>query len=76
MENEGEKIDWASMNKEKYYVFFNGIKNKFEFTYCQSYKFGCIYFYSKEIAEKAITEIIEPFMKKCSLSSRQRAFGL
>ena len=64
MQNGGDKIDWNNLDTEKFYIYFD-----FEF-----YTFGANevyetkginpYFISRKVAERAIEEIIKPFMKE------------
>ena len=62
MENDGDKIDWSVPNNKKYYVFYNHSAKKYDISFNDAYQnIGCIYFYSKEIAQRAIDEIIIPF---------------
>lgn len=65
MENDGNKINWKDIDQRKYLVYFDNESKKFSIT---DYRFmkvnGCIYFYSKSIAQKAIDEIIRPFMRR------------
>jgi len=63
MQNDGDKIDWNNNTCDKYYIYLDKQVNKFNINannYCSTQ--GIIYFYSKEIAEKAIQEIVIPFM--------------
>ena len=63
MEHDGDKIDW-DRNGEKYYIFYN--------TGSKMWLIGSIYhawdfavsFYSSEIAEKAIEEVVIPFVEE------------
>ena len=62
IENDGDKIDWSSCAKKKYYIILD--KNKFDVTW--TYACGNIfntYFISQSVAEAAIKEIVEPFME-------------
>lgn len=64
MENDGDQIDWEDLNKTKFFIYYN--YNSKEFTvsslfYSQS---NNTYFINRKIAERAIKEIIEPFMKE------------
>lgn len=63
-EDNNDKIDWDNVNQEKYYVFFNTIKNTINTTrlYYQR-DFSQIYFSSKETAEKAIEQFKDELIK-------------
>lgn len=65
MENDGDKIDWKDNYSAKYVILFDN-KNKCFKVYCYSItKFnGSIYFSTEKIAQRAIDEIIIPFMKE------------
>ena len=64
MEHDGDKIDWTNHNSSKSYIIYEHdikgfiVKNN---QYFQN--LGVVYFHTKETAENAIEEIIEPFMK-------------
>lgn len=62
MEHEGDKIDWSINGKFKYAIKW--YEGKYEVTPGNVKLLGIIYFYSREIAEAAIKEIVEPFMKE------------
>ena len=63
MEHDGDKIDW-NRNEEKYYIFYNtDSKDWFIGSICYSWDFA-VFFYSSEIAEKAIKEVVIPFIEK------------
>ena len=64
MENDGDKIDWDCNNKNKYKIYRSEINKGFYAELNYEVKSNTIYFYSKEITERAIKEIIEPFMKE------------
>lgn len=65
MENDASKINWNYIYQRKYLIYFDTESKNFGIT---DYRFmksnGCIYFYSKSIAQKAIDEIVRPFMKE------------
>lgn len=66
MEHGGDKIDWTK-DTEKYYIYYDATSGKFDFYFTYSLKEpGTIYFDSKQIAEKAIEEVVEPFMREHS----------
>lgn len=67
MEHDGDKIEWHSdpnQNRTKAFIYYNHIEKKFEIhTRWDCQFFGCVWFNTYEIAEAAIKEIVEPFMK-------------
>lgn len=63
MQNDGDKIDW-SKETTKYYIYFQSTNNKFYIDYTCCLKQLDIYFKSRESAQRAIDEIIKPFMKE------------
>ena len=64
MENDGDKICW-NKSSNNWCLFMNESSKRVEVTYNTYMKFECsVYFYTKEIAEKAIKEVVEPFMEK------------
>lgn len=65
MENDGDKISWWNIYSSKYYIYFDYKERKFRTSHMNQYKAGMmVYFYSVEIAERAIDEIIKPFIKE------------
>ena len=68
MQNDGDKIDWND-GCYKYFIIYNHRDEMFEVDSYQS-PFGCTlksamqYFYSVDIAKRAIDEIVLPFMKE------------
>lgn len=66
MEHDGDKIDWSNKNnKYKYKLLFDHEGNKVVVDYNRIWSgIGIVHFYTKEIAQNAIKEIIEPFMKE------------
>ena len=64
MENNGDKIDWNDEKQAKYRIYKDILSNDWRIVYnIDSYIFDTVYFISQEIAEKAIHEIVIPFMK-------------
>ena len=62
MEHDGDKIDWNSDNL-KFFIYRCIKKERFDVDYQVSWKLGgVVYFHTRETAENAIEEIIEPFM--------------
>ena len=66
MENCGEKINWNNGYLSKYVIVYDHRNEKFEIRQYDFTHFGTIYFHTKEIAQRAIEEIILPFMKEHS----------
>ncbi|MDO4668965.1 MAG: hypothetical protein Q4A63_04020 [Butyricicoccus pullicaecorum] len=64
MTHDGDKIDWNDETIIKYSIYYNYDAKQF-YVHGNLYNQlgGTIYFYSYNIAESAIEEIIEPFMK-------------
>lgn len=63
MEHDGDKIDWNAGFHYGYWIMYNNRTKTFLIEAVQGQGFGT-YFYSQEIAELAIKEIIKPFMAK------------
>jgi len=64
MEHNGDKIDWNDYKTQKYYVGYHYGVNTYEVKRGWALiGLGDIYFYSREIAENAIKEIVMPFVK-------------
>ena len=62
MEHKGNEINWEE-NSYKYNIIYRHIQREWEIACTIYYRYiGVPYFYSREIAEAAITEIIKPFM--------------
>lgn len=63
MEHDGDKIDW-DRDGEKYYIFYNTSSKKWLVgSIYYSWDFA-VFFYSSEIAEKAIKEVVIPFVEE------------
>lgn len=63
MEHDGDKINW-NRDEEKYYIFFHtGTKEWIIASICHSWDFA-VFFYSAEIARKAIKEVVIPFIEE------------
>jgi len=66
MEHDGDKIDWINWeNTNTYTIMYNHQKHKFSVisnVFLQNV--SAVSFYTLEIAENAIEEIIKPFMKE------------
>ena len=62
MEHKGNKIDWNNRSG-KYRIAYSYDKRRWiVFTSTTESAFGAVYFVTKEIAQDAIKEIVEPFM--------------
>ena len=64
MQNDGDKIDWKGERRMKWCLYYNNSKEQFEISGNDSYKSLSVYFYNNEIAQRAIDEIVLPFMKE------------
>lgn len=63
MEHDGDKIDW-NRDGEKYYIYYHtGSKKWLVGSIYRSWDFE-VFFYSSEIAEKAIKEVVIPFIEE------------
>lgn len=62
MQHDGDKLDWNNIEQVKYYIYKNCFDNDFVIGDNSFHKKNDVYFYSKDIAKKAIIEIIKPFM--------------
>ena len=64
MQNGGDKIDWENYDQCKYSIFYNCKYDCFGVNLHFAGKYQDQYFISKDIAERAIDEIVQPFMKE------------
>lgn len=65
MGNGGGKIDWSDKNQAKYYIEYAYDTGLFNIDYFHCIKQqGTECFISKEIAQRAIDEIVKPFMEE------------
>ena len=65
MQNDGDKIDWSNSNQTKYVISRNCVTNNFEIESFYNWKInGLTYFHSYTIAQRALDEIVLPFMKE------------
>ena len=68
MQNDGDKIDWSNRSN-KYFITYDYNAKDFKVDYFHT-QYGCHlrpfveYFYTEKIAQKAIDEIVLPFMKE------------
>ena len=65
MQNGGDKIDWDDCCQNKYHIYYD---EKYNHMFqvggiCWTHNDN-VYFYSEEIAQRAIDEIVLPFMKE------------
>lgn len=61
MEHDGEKIDWKDYSQRKYCIRTNSY-SECDIGIDIFNHIGSVYFYTKEIAEQAIEEIVKPFI--------------
>ena len=65
MEHKGNEMDWNNNSTAKHYVYYDHRSHKCGTQFNNlNEKFGSPYFHTKEIAENAIKEIVEPFMEQ------------
>lgn len=65
MQNDGDKIDWKDRISDKYFIYFDHESDYFDIDTCCIFQYTeCPYFHNKEIAQRAIDEIILPFMEE------------
>jgi hypothetical protein len=65
MQNDGDKIDWKDGISDKYFIYFDHERDYFDIDTCCIFQYTeCPYFNTKEIAKRAIDEIVLPFMKE------------
>lgn len=64
MEHDGEKIDWNNHSQQKYFIYSDShleCSIGWDMSHC---RIGAVYFYTREVAEQVIEEIVKPFMKE------------
>ena len=64
MQNDGDKLDWKNMAQCRWRIYFNCFTDEFCATIVMYTKDIGPYFVSKEVAQRAIDEIIKPFMEE------------
>jgi hypothetical protein len=65
MEHDGDKIDWENKYSLKFTCWYDHSNGKYEVgSHKYSHWLGTVSFYTIEIAQNAIKEVIEPFMKE------------
>ena len=63
MENDGDKIDWNDYSQQKYFIYFDAYL-ECNINWDGLCRMGAVYFYTREIAEQAINEVVKPFIEK------------
>lgn len=64
MQNDGNKIDWSNDEQRKYYIYYDHSYKTFYIDWLEATQSYETYYYTEEIAQRAIDEIIRPFMKE------------
>ena len=65
MKNDGDKINWNIYGNAKYHLYFDYNNKEISINENRYFKtIGCPYFNTEEIAQRAIDEIVKPFMKE------------
>ena len=64
MQNDGDKIDWNDEDSYKFYIYHDYRKYIFYIDANRWCRHNKIYFLTREIAQRALDEIVFPFMKK------------
>ena len=64
MQNDSNKINWKDERQNKYYVSYSHTKKSFTINNCWQAQGLNVYFHEAKIAERAINEIILPFMEE------------
>lgn len=65
MQHGGDKIDWSNRGGCWFRIFYSHVSDELRIEWNDAYHDICaVYFYTKEIAEAAIEEIVKPFMKE------------
>ena len=63
LEHNGDKIDWNNYQAQKYYIGYHHGSNTYDVKRAwMLIGLGDVYFYSREIAENAIEEVVKPFI--------------
>lgn len=62
MANGGDKIDWEDSDTYKYAIYYDCSTREFCVNYFYFSKYSSVCFYSKEVAERAVNEVIKPFI--------------
>ena len=65
MRHDGDKINWSNRDGRWFRIFYSHVSDELRIEKNDAYHDICaVYFYTKEIAEAAIEEIVKPFMKE------------
>ena len=65
MQNDGDKIDWKNRKSCRYSIYFDYNEQEFAVISNSCYQsIECVYFNTREIAQRAIDKIILPFIKE------------
>lgn len=62
MMNGGDKIDWEDTDTYKYAIYYDCSTREFCVNYFYFSKYFSVCFYNKEVAERAVNEVIKPFI--------------
>ena len=62
MQNGGDEIDWNDVKKAKWLICFDHINKQFNTICTYTWHASDVHFISQEVAQRAIDEIIKPFM--------------
>lgn len=63
-DNNAEDCEWNNDHNYHYYIYFDYKFNRFMIAPTALYKNFCVYFSSAKVAEQAIKDVVEPFMKE------------
>lgn len=63
-DNNAEDYEWNNDFNHHYYIYFDYNLNRFRVAPTALYKNFCVYFSSAKVAEQAIKDVVEPFMKE------------
>ena len=66
-ENDAIVTDWTDHDSKKYFIMKSMKMDTFDIDWNYAVKHGCdVYFTSEEVAERAIEDVVKPFMKEHS----------
>lgn len=63
-QHDGAFIDWDDITQIKYGIAYKSTEDIFYAQPHNNYAFGTVCFYSREIATRAITDVVMPFIKE------------
>lgn len=63
-ENDAADCDWTNGDSEKYFIIWQSDRNKWLVDCACSWKNSSVYFNNRHLAEAAIADVIEPFMRE------------